>query len=76
MLYLLDNFMIDAKNRWIRKREQWREEFLDESGVSAFVATILLILIVVLLCAVFWTNINKWFNDMWKTITDKSKTIK
>ncbi len=48
----------------------------DESGVSAFVATILLILVVVILCAIFWENISKWFNDTWKAITGEADKIK
>ena len=48
----------------------------DESGVSSIVATVLLILIVVLLAAMFWDNISKWFTDMWKSIMDGQSTIK
>lgn len=47
----------------------------DESGVSAFVATILLILIVVLLCALFWDRIQEWFNQTWSSITDGAGKI-
>ena len=48
----------------------------DESGVSSIVATVLLILIVVLLAAMFWDNISKWFTDMWKSIMYGQSTIK
>lgn len=71
MLYFLDSLLIGAKYRIRRFAEGLREE----AGVSSFVATILLILIVVLLCAVFWTNISGWFTDMWTKITDKTETI-
>ena len=68
MVQLLDYFMICTKNRMRKAAETLREE----SGVSSFVATILLIVIVVALCAAFWTNINKWFDDTWDIITGKA----
>ena len=40
----------------------------DERGVSNFVATIIMILIVVLLCAMFFDNIKTYFNDLWARI--------
>ncbi|RHA84619.1 hypothetical protein DW914_15105 [Roseburia inulinivorans] len=36
------------------------------------VATVLLILIVVLLTAIFWDNLQKWFEDIWKRILGES----
>lgn len=45
---------------------------MDESGVSSIVATVLLILIVVLLTAIFWDNLQKWFEDIWKRILGES----
>jgi flagellin-like protein len=47
----------------------------DETGVSSIVATVLLILIVVLLAAVFWDNISQWFTDTWDKITGQADTI-
>ena len=47
----------------------------DESGVSSIVATVLLILIVVLLAAIFWENISTWFTETWEKITGKAATI-
>ena len=47
----------------------------DETGVSSFVATILLIVIVVALCAVFWTQISGWFTNMWASITGQADGI-
>ena len=47
----------------------------DERGVSSFVATILLILIVVLLCAIFWEYISQWFETMWNKITGNANKI-
>lgn len=71
MVQLLDHFIICTKNRMMKAAETLREE----SGVSSFVATILLIVIVVALCAVFWTNINGWFTDTWRKITDTADGI-
>lgn len=72
--------MIEALDRmffnWKYKAEAFFNELReDESGVSAFVATILLILIVVLLCALFWTNIKEWFESTWTSITGKAAGI-
>ena len=47
----------------------------DETGVSSIVATVLLILIVVLLAALFWDKISQWFNDTWEKILGQSDTI-
>lgn len=62
--------------KWKYKAEAFFQELKeDESGVSAFVATILLILIVVLLCALFWDKISTWFNETWDKITGKAGGI-
>lgn len=68
---------IDSKYLTMRTRMQrFTEEFVNgEMGVSSFVATILLIVIVVALCALFWTNISQWFNDMWIKITGDASKI-
>lgn len=73
MLEFLDSLYFNMKFR--------AESFLnglkeDESGVSAFVATILLILVVVLLCALFWEYISEWFENTWKSITGEAEKIK
>jgi Flp pilus assembly pilin Flp len=71
MMQVLDNFLIGLKIRAVKEAEK----FKDESGVSAFVATILLIVIVVALCALFWTNIKSWFTTMWTNITNSAEPI-
>lgn len=55
------NFMDDLKN--------------DEAGVSSIVATVLLILIVVLLAAMFWDYISDWFDTTWQRITGAADGI-
>lgn len=61
---------IDTKYLNMKIRTQkFVDEFLNgEQGVSAFIATILLLVIVVALCAIFWTNIKQWFDTTWEQI--------
>ena len=65
MFIVLDRMYIGMMNRV----NQFIEDFSnDERGVSNFVATIIMILIVVLLCAMFFDNIKTYFNDLWARI--------
>ena len=65
MFNVLDRMYIGMMNRV----NQFIEDFSnDERGVSNFVATIIMILIVVLLCAMFFDNIKPYFNDLWARI--------
>lgn len=72
MLKTLDHFYIGAKIRMANFADQFKK---DETGVSSIVATVLLILIVVLLAALFWDKISQWFNDTWEKILGQSDTI-
>ena len=72
MLKTLDRFYIGAKIRMANFADQFKK---DETGVSTIVATVLLILIVVLLAALFWDKISQWFNDTWEKILGQSDTI-
>ena len=72
MLKPLDRFYIGAKIRMANFADQFKK---DETGVSSIVATVLLILIVVLLAALFWDKISQWFNDTWEKILGQSDTI-
>ena len=47
----------------------------DERGVSNIVATVILILIVVLLAAIFWKQLTEWFNQLWERVTSTSDDI-
>lgn len=73
MLTILDNAYIAAKNRIHMAsneiKEGWSEFVNNEEGVSAIVATILLILIVVLLAVIFWNSISEWLSQLWASIT-------
>lgn len=72
MLNALDSFIFCTKFKVKNFIEDFRKE---EMGVSSFVATILLILIVVLLCALFWTKISEWFTNTWDKIVGSSNSI-
>ena len=69
MFEKLDYLYLSAQNRI---RNFFNELKNDESGVSSIVATVLLILIVVMLAALFWDKIQEWFNKMWEIIVRKS----
>lgn len=77
MMKFVDNLVIGLQCRALRLK--WRAQegfkrFMDESGVSSFVATILLIVIVVALTALFWDKIKDWFETMWaKIVGDANK---
>ena len=72
MFEAMDRMYIDAQIRW---NNFWSELKKDETGVSSIVATVLLILIVVLLAAIFWEKIQEWFNTTWEKIVNKGNTI-
>lgn len=58
MLDYLDRMCLRAKIRLMGFADSLKR---DETGVSALVATVLLLVIVVALAAVFWDAINEWF---------------
>lgn len=72
MVSFLDGVYISAKNRMIKGVERFKSE---ELGVSSIVATVLLILIVVLLAAMFWGSIKEWMSGLWGQITDSADAI-
>lgn len=72
MLRALDSFIICTRFKMKNFIEDFRKE---EMGVSAFVATVLILLITVLLCAVFWKSIQKWWNDIADKIFDTANDV-
>ncbi len=72
MLDFLDNLYIGAAIRTQMFIDSFKK---DERGVSSIVATVLLILIVVLLAALFWGKISEWFSTTWEKIIGQSNTI-
>lgn len=49
-----------------------RELKEDQRGLSGVVVAVLLILVAVLAVVLLWGNLQKWLENMWKTITEKS----
>ena len=73
MLNRLDRLYIQAQ---IKKR-MFIENFKnDESGVSNFVATVLLILMVVLIGGAVWGFLSGYFTDLFEKIKSGSTTMK
>ena len=64
---------METKAYMLKNRvRNFREEFEnDERGVGAMVATVIIMLIVVLLAAVFWDSIQEWFDGMMEKIFEK-----
>jgi len=71
MLDTLDRLYIGAQ---IRKRNFIENFKNDESGVSNFVATVLLILMVVLIGGAVWGFLSGYFTDMFQRIKTNDKT--
>lgn len=69
MLSYLDNLYIKAAIKTRNFIDSFKN---DERGVSAIIATVILILMVVLLASVFWKQITQWFGNMWKTINENN----
>ncbi len=64
----LDKFLLGMKIKAMALKD-------DERGVEGFVVAIVLILIAVLLCALFWDQLSSWFTDMWDRITGATDSI-
>lgn len=73
MLRFIDSAYVGAK---IKVRNFIDDIRSDEMGVSSIVATVLLILIVVLLAAVFWNTIKEWLGTLFSQITGGTSDIK
>lgn len=71
MMQFLDDLMIGIKCRAVKAAENFEEE----SGISSFVATILLIVLVIAFAAIFWSSIQEWFTDIWTKITGSSNKV-
>lgn len=64
----LDNMIIAGRCRMTKAKENFREFWSSEKGVSNVVATIIILLIVVLLIGFFWEELQKWLDKMMDTI--------
>lgn len=72
MLNWLDSIYIGAQ---IRKRAFVESFKNDESGVSNFVATVLLILMVVLIAGAVWAFLSGYFTNLFKNIQSGSTNM-
>lgn len=72
---LIDNMVIGAKVRMWKCKENIKNFFAEECGVSNVVATIILVLIVVLLIAAFWSSLQELMEQLWAKIAGKATGI-
>ena len=68
----LDNMIIAGRCRMTKAKENFREFWSSEKGVSNVVATIIILLIVVLIIGVFWDQLKVWLDGMMAQIFDTS----
>lgn len=64
----LDNMIIAGRCRMTKAKENFKEFWSSEKGVSNVVATIIILLIVVLLIGFFWDKLQVWLDGMMDTI--------
>ena len=62
---ILDSMVIRAQVRMWKCKENIKDFFAEEHGVSNVVATIILVLIVVLLIAAFWSSLQDLMKTLW-----------
>lgn len=60
----LDNMIINAQFKMARAKENFKEFWSSEKGVSNVVATIIILLIVVLLIGAFWDRLQVWLDQL------------
>lgn len=68
----LDNMIIAGRCRMTKAKENFKEFWSSEKGVSNVVATIIILLIVVLIIGVFWDKLKVWLDGMMAQIFDTS----
>ena len=72
---VLDNMAISAKVYMWKCKENIKNFFAEEHGVSNVVATIILVLIVVLLIAAFWDSLQTLMSELWVKISGGANAI-
>lgn len=60
----LDNMIIAGRCRMAKAKENFKEFWSSEKGVSNVVATIIILLIVVLLIGAFWDRLQVWLDGL------------
>lgn len=71
---MLDNLCICVMLWGMKTRENIRDFFKSQDGVSNVVATIIILLIVVLLIGVFWSRLQEWLSGIMDQIFGSSFT--
>ena len=69
---MLDNLYIYAMHMAVRTREEIKNFFHSQDGVSTIVATIIVLLITVLLVGVFWDRLQEWLSGIMDQIFSTS----
>ena len=72
---VLDNMAVSAKVYMWKCKENIKNFFEEQQGVSNVVATIILVLIVVLLIAAFWGSLQELMSQLWEKISGKATGI-
>ena len=66
----LDNMIIAGRCRMAKAKENFKEFWSSEKGVSNVVATIIILLIVVLIIGVFWDRLKVFLEGLMNDIFD------
>lgn len=61
---MLDNLCIYVMLWGMKTRDNIKDFFKSQDGVSNVVATIIILLIVVLLIGVFWSKLQEWLSEI------------
>ena len=61
---MLDSLCIGAMVRMPAMKDKAKDFVKSQDGVSNVVATIIILLLVVMLIAVFWENLQEWISGM------------
>lgn len=61
---MLDSLCIGAMVRMTAMKDKAKDFIKSQDGVSNVVATIIILLLVVMLIAVFWENLQEWISGM------------
>lgn len=71
----LDKMYLGMQIRAMKAAEGVKRFWKEERGVSNVVATVLLILVVVLIIAIFWDKLQTWLSGMMDNIFQKANEI-
>ena len=63
-MQMLDSLCIGAMVRMTAMKDKAKDFVKSQDGVSNVVATIIILLLVVMLIAVFWENLQEWISGM------------